>query len=92
MTPRERNLNGKKPIFEIKDRSELIEKYILKVRDAVWGLSGAMCHEEIPLKITVELYGNKIDFNHLTSEDYHKLIRSKKMINDRVENWYSTLN
>ena len=92
MTPRELQLDGEKPVFEVKDRSKLIQKRILEIGKVINGWNSALNFEEIPLKLKLEVYENEIDFQHLTKKDYHKVLEAPKNVNKKTEDWYSVLN
>ena len=92
MTPRELQLDGEKPVFEVKDRSELIQKRILEIGKVINGWNSALNFEEIPLKLKLEVYENEIDFQHLTKKDYDKVLEAPKIENKKTEEWYSVLN
>jgi hypothetical protein len=92
MTPRELQLDGEKPVFEVKDRSELIQKRILEIGKIINGWNSTLNFEEIPLKLKLEVYENEIDFQHLTKKDYHKVLEAPKSVNKKTDEWYSVLN
>jgi hypothetical protein len=92
MTPRELRLDGEKPVFEVKDRSELIQKRLLEIAKVINGWNSALNFEEIPLKLKLEVYENEVDFQHLTKKDYHKVLEAPKKVNKKTEEWYSVLN
>ena len=92
MTPRELQLDGEKPVFEVKDRSKLIQKRILEIGKVINGWNSALNFEEIPLKLKLEVYENEIDFQHLTKKDYDKVLEAPKNVNKKTEDWYSVLN
>ena len=92
MTPRELRLDGEKPVFEVKDRSELIQKRLLEIGKVINGWNSTLNFEEIPLKLKLEVYENEIDFQHLTKKDYYKVLEAPRKVNKKTEEWYSVLN
>ena len=92
MTPRELRLDGEKPVFEVKDRSELIQKRLLEIGKVINGWNSTLNFEEIPLKLKLEVYENEIDFQHLTKKDCDIVLEAPKIANKKTEEWYSVLN
>jgi hypothetical protein len=92
MTPRELRMDGDTTPTPNVDKSELIEKRIRTMQKVVTGWNAVFEDEEIPFKLKLVLYDNEEDFNHLTKEDYHKVIDAPRRVNMKTEEWYSKLN
>ncbi|GAQ50002.1 TPA: hypothetical protein ACT5CK_002194 [Flavobacterium psychrophilum] len=67
----------------LKDSKErVLDHYLLLIKRTILGINGALNVEGIPLKLTLELYEDSNDFNHLTNQDLARIKEAPKRINN----------
>lgn len=62
-------------------KKEILDNTLLHLRKQMLGINYGLYEDKIPLKLTLELYKDEDDFNHLNYEDYIRIKNAPKRIN-----------